>query len=354
MQTQNATPLVGEKPARRLIRKDEAPPQIFSPKRHREVLRMLGMQGGIIGGEGRNDAGDTSTFSRELEHVLRTLYMQEYPELKARQLIPINGEAGPGARTVTHQIWNVQGKARLGNAKGDDIPLVQTTGAEASSPIVGLRLGYAYDTDELREAVMTGRPIDRMRGDACREIMERTADDVAAVGDSEFGLVGLFKNSNVPTVSPVTGTWTASTTSAQMLGDLTKLLNSIPAATKNIHYPNALILGTDEYNLAAVKEVDTTNRITVLQALKDQWRAATGRDLMITSWVAADLADAENDGPRAVAYVKDPKVLFWHVTLEFVAMPPQLRNFQFVIPCEMRLGGVDFIRPKAAAYMDGL
>lgn len=343
------------RPHLRLVKRRDAAPIIFKPtKAHRDVVRMLALQGGIIGQTGRNDATDTVAFARELEHVLREVYKTDYPELKSRQIIPVSGEAGPGARLVTHRIWDHTGKAKLGAAAGDDIPRVGVSAAEYSSRIVGLRMGYGYDTDELRESIQLGRQIDDMRADACREVMERTADEVAALGAPEFGIYGFFKNPNVTPTAVVTGSWSAATTSAQMLGDLTKLLNAIPAATKQVYFPNWLVLGTDEYNLAAVKEVDSTNRISVLQALKDLWKAATGRELTITSWVHADLADAENDGPRAVAFVKDPKIVKWHVPLEFVAMPPQLRNFEFVIPCEMRIGGVDFIRPKAVAYMDGL
>lgn len=316
-----------------------------NPRDCAAVLAQLGI---------RLDAVETTTFARELEHVLTRTFDMEYPGLMSRKLIPISTEAGPWAETVTYQRWDYAGEAKIISDFADDLPLVGVSGREFSSPVVTLGTGFKYNMKELRRSTRLKRPLDQMRGRAAREIAERAADRIAALGDTPTNTPGLLKNANVEVVSVVTGTWTVSTTADQMFGDLFKLLLTPRNATKLERTPNTLVLGTDEYNLAATKHVDATNKITVLEQLKRTWREAFNVELEIFAWTLCDSANATNNGPRAIAYQRSPDVLFWHICMEFLPHPPERRNLAFLVPCEMVIGGVDIPRPEAVAYMDGL
>lgn len=302
----------------------------------------------------RLDAVETAAFARELEHVMARTFDMEYPGLMARKLIPISFEAGPWADTVTYQRWDWAGEAKIVTNFGDDLPLADVSAREFSSPVITLGTGFHYTTKDLRRSTKLRRPLPTQRGRAARGAAERTANRIALLGDPETNTPGFAKNANVEVVSVVTGAWTVSTTADQMFGDLFKLLLTPRTATKLERTPNTLALGTDEYNLAAIKHVDATNKTTVLDQLKKTWRDAFNVELAIFADPLLDTANATNNGPRAVAYDRSDDVLFWHICMEFTTHPPQARNLAFLIPCEMVIGGVDMPRPEAVAYMDGL
>lgn len=322
----------------------------WDPHSDRALVEQLMRAAGV-----RTDANNTVAFSRELEAIIAQPFEVAYPAARAREFIPIRRDAGPGARTVTHTLWDMHGDAKVIGSEGNDIPLVEVTGAQSSSPLVSLATGYRYTFQDLREAIMTGRPIDTMRAAAARRIMELRADRLAALGDTTIGLVGFLKNTNAQTITAANGTWTLGTTTAdEMLEDCFKLLIAIPTNTQETAMPNVLILGTDEFHILSTTAVGSGNPMTALALLKKNWQEMAGEELTVAGWTRCDLANSTDNGPRAVAYRRDPMFVFWHVPMEFTSYAPQPKDLSFTVPCEMRVGSVDSPFPKSIAYMDGL
>ncbi len=83
---------------------------------------------------GRLDASESPIFLRAAEHIMAQTYDIEYPMYKALQLIPISGEGGPGANTITYRQFNSKGIAKIVNNYATDFPNVEVTGVEFARP----------------------------------------------------------------------------------------------------------------------------------------------------------------------------------------------------------------------------
>ena len=59
------------------------------------------------------DAGETTFFARELEHVKSTTYDTKYKALKAKQLIPLDTSAPSGSDTITYRTYSKVGIAKM-------------------------------------------------------------------------------------------------------------------------------------------------------------------------------------------------------------------------------------------------
>ena len=304
-----------------------------------------------LGGDIRNDAKFTANLSRELEQVRAQTYDVVYPEMKARQLIPVDGSVDTGAETVTYRQWDVLGMAKIIHDFASDLPLVDALVEEFTTKVKSVGASYHYSIQDLRAAGMSGSQLPARRARQARRAIEQAIEDIACLGHTKAGLVGFAKHANVSLVTAVTGTW-ASATGAQMVGDMNHLVNSLVTANKETFLPDTIVLDIASYQLFASTRISTTGdtHTTAMQA----FLASNPYIRDVMSWNKLALADAAGTGPRAVCYKRDPEVLQLVIPQEYEELPPQPKGFSFHIPCHARVGGCVVYYPLAMAYMDGL
>lgn len=296
----------------------------------------------------RFDAGETATFARQLESIAARTYDVVYPELKAELLIPAAGDVNPGAEYYTWRSYDRAGQAvRIANY-ADDLPRVDVKGSENTTPIAGYGDSYGYSIQDLRRAKMAGVDLDQKRALTARELVARKIDAVAAFGDSAVGIPGFLNNSNVPLVSPATGGW-ATATDLQILNDLYAIERAIVQTTKDIEQPDTLVLGPTHMGLIATKPLGTNADHTILEVFLKRARYIKN----VESWYQMELANAGLNGPRVMAYRRDPTKVELVLPVPYDQEPPQAKNLAFVVNCHARCGGTVFHYPKSAAYMDG-
>jgi len=299
----------------------------------------------------RNDAKFTANLSRELEHVRSLTYDIVYPEMKARQLIPVDGSVSNGAETVTYRQWDMLGMAKIIHDFADDLPLVDSLVEEFTSKIRSLGAKYHYSIQDIRAAGMSGSQLPARRARMARRSIEQAIEDIAALGNTKAGLVGFAKHPNVSLISPVTGSW-ATATGAEMVEDMNTLVNGVVIANKETFLPDTIALDITSFTRFSSTRISTTGdtHTTALQA----FLASNPYIKEVVSWNKLALADAAGTGPRAVCYKKDPEVLELVIPQEYEEMPPQQVDLKFHIPCHARIGGCVVYYPLAMGYMDGL
>lgn len=304
-----------------------------------------------LGEELRVDAKFTANLSRELEHVRAQTYDVVYPEMKARQLIPVDGSVDPGAETVTYPQWDVFGMAKIIHDFADDLPLVDALKEDFTTKVKSLGAAYGYSIQDLRAAAMSGSQLNSRRARQARRAIEQAIEDVACLGNSKAGLVGFAKHPNVSLVPVINGVWSTAT-GAEMIADMNELVNSTVTANKETFLPDTIVLDIASYQRFASTRISTTGdtHTTAMQAFLASNPYV--RDVM--SWNKLALADAAGTGPRAVCFKRDPEVLELVIPQEFEEMPPQPKGLRFHIPCHARCGGVVVYYPLAMGYMDGL
>jgi hypothetical protein len=305
----------------------------------------------------RLDANETAMLARQLEHIQAQTYDVLYPEIRALELVPLIGGVDPGAKWFTFRVFDIFGDAKMTANYADDAPRVDTQGQEVTSPIKHYSDSYIYSVDDLRSSQLAmknlagiGMPLDVRRAQAAAKILGRKVDSNIALGEPSItGLTGFANNALVPLVTPDFGNWPAAT-GAMILQDLRKLESSIVTLTKDVHKPNTLAVPPSIMGILASKPAsELVPNVTVLEVFLKSARYIKN----VESWYALETADAGGTGPRLIAYDRSPEMLGAVVPLEFNQLPPEARNFAFIVNCEAKAGGTVWFYPKSGAYMDG-
>jgi hypothetical protein len=294
------------------------------------------------------DANETAVLLRQLEHVKARTFDVKYPALKARQFIPVSGDAAPGAETITYRQWNEFSMAKIIANYADDLPLVDVAVQEFVSKVHSLGKAYNWSIQDLRRSAMAGAQLDVRRATAARRAIERTIDEIAAFGDADGGLGGFLNNANVTIVTlPTAGAWTG-LTPAQIIENMNFMAQAIIIATLEVHIPDTMLFDTTTFSHIAQTPIAVDNQTTILQS----FLANNPYIRNIDQWTKLNLANAAGNGPRAVTYMRDPEILSLEIPQEFEQFPPQNRNLSFVVPCHARVGGVIMYYPLALNYTD--
>ncbi len=304
-----------------------------------------------LGWTTREDAKFTAVLEKQLEYVKTATYDIVYPELKARQLIPVSNEVDPGAETITYRQWDEFGMAQIISNFADDLPLVDALVEESASKIQSIGAAYQWTIQDLRRSAMADARLEQRRARAARRSIEFKIENIAALGDSTAGLLGFANNPNVSLISPITGDWTTAT-GAEMVADALEFSTQIVITNKETFIPDTMVLDIASYNLFANTRISTTGdtHTTALEAFLQSSTYVTS----VMSWNKLAVADAGLVGPRAVCYKRDPEVLTLEIPQEFEQLPPQAKNLAFQVPVHARIGGVIVYYPIGMGYMDGL
>lgn len=301
--------------------------------------------------EMRLDAAESVFFQRQLESIDGVAYQHKYPKYKARGFIPTQGGVNPSARVYTYRMFDQQGSAvPIANA-ADDLPMANASGGETSQRIQNLGCAYGFDIFEIKEAAMTGTPLDSMRAIGARRAMEEKIDKILALGDTSLGLSGILKLSGTTTATS-SGFWGTLATADpdKVAGDLLRVLNAGVEATDEAFNRFQVVLPLAMYNIAATLKMSSQSNVTVLEYVRtvspyldsiDPWyrcEAATGGAI-----------DSTHD--LIAAFPRDPECVAALVPRELEFMTPEQRNLSYVINGHAACGGVVVRYPKAITYM---
>lgn len=300
------------------------------------------------------DADESIFFQRELETVKSKSYDKKYPELKARQLIPVSYDADPADETIVYEQYDAVGMAKVIASYADDIPRADIKGKEFVSVIRGLASSYGYNIQEIRKAAKTGKPLATRKAEAAKKALMELEDKIAFQGDSNYGLVGFFNHPNISSTTIAndgsgSSTTFATKTAAQILRDLNKIVNYIVENTKEVEKPNTLLLPTAQYNLINSMPIGDNVDKTILKFFLEN-------NSYIKEVVSVPKLKGAGDmaSDRMIAYVKDADHLTLEVPQDFEQLDVEQRNMEKIVPCHMRTGGVLIYYPLSVAYVDGI
>jgi len=300
------------------------------------------------------DANESVFFLRELDFVKSKSYDVQYPELKARTLIPVSFEAGAGAETITYEQYDQVGMAKIVSSYADDLPRADIKGKEFTARVRSLADSYGYNIQEVRAAKMAGKPLEQRKSNAAKRAMMQKEDSIAALGDADHGLIGFVNHPNISsTTLPNDGTgastlW-ANKTPAQIIRDLNKVANFIVENTKEVELPNTLLLPVEKYNYIASTPIGDNADKTILKFFLDN----SPYIKEVIPWNKLKAAGA-GGLDRMIAYDKNPEKLTLEIPQDFEQLDVEQRGLEFLVPCHSRCGGVIIYYPLSVAYADGL
>lgn len=211
--------------------------------------------------------------------------------------------------------------------------------------------------NELREAIRTKTPLSEQKSKNARYAIDLGIDEMLAFGytsqPGETNLVttGLLNNAAVEGAASANvvslTNFTAATDPDDILAALNSLVTPIVTASKQTFMPDTMLLDTVHYNVIATTKVGVDNDQTILRS----FLANNPYIKSVEQWFRCDGIGANSTG-RALCYKKSADILEAVIPQEFEQLPPQARNFEFVVNCHARCGGVKVHQPLAMRYGD--
>ncbi len=299
------------------------------------------------------DADESVFFARQLEHVKAKTYDIIYPELKARQFIPVSFDAGPGAKTITYQQFDMVGMAKIISNYASDLPRVDLVGKEFTANVRSLGASYGYSLQDVRSAKMAGLPLEQRKSNAAKRAILAAEDEIALNGDADHGLGGLLSNSNTSDetiANDGTGTTTTwSTKTADLiLRDMNQLVSKVITVTKGVEEPDTMVMPHAQHALIATLRVGDTGKSV------KQWFLDNNPYIKeIAVWPKLATAGA-NGTALFFVYKKSPDKLTLEVPQDFEQLPVQEKGLEYEVPCHSRCGGTIIYYPLSIAKGDGI
>ncbi len=294
-------------------------------------------------------AGDTLFLARELEQVsARSVDVLKHPRL-ARTMISISNELDAGADSFSYDMYDGLAKAEWITESGDFVGSSEAFKTRFTHVPRSFGSQYGYTIQDLARSQYGRRPLDRERARFCREAHEIFLEDLIAVGDASRGIAGFTNNANFPTVAPITGSWSASTTASQLMADLDKLVQAPEQASKGLFVANRLALPRGVKPFLS-KEFSAS----VADSVEAVWlrkQAANGVK-RIDYWHRLDTANAGGNGGRGIAWFDSPDVVRFVLSYDFRELPAQAKGYAFQIGTHARVLGIITVYPLGAAKME--
>ncbi len=306
------------------------------------------------------DANEAVFGALELEEVMALVSRIEYPELKAKRLIPVTSEGGEGAETIAYREWDRTGIAKFIANGASDIPIVNLRGKKYRLDVHVMALGFEYSVFDIAKAAKANIPLLTELAEATREGIEMFIDQTAWLGDLTTGRVGFFYSKNITVSHVPTGVggyyWTQKTPD-EILYDLNLLVAQPRALTKGIAKINQVLLPITEYDLAASTPRASGDGRTILEVFKASHPGLEVEDLTYLS--STELPTNPLDGSSAVdcmvAYAKNPAAVQLSIPSPYKAYPAREKGaFGWYVPTKAHYGDVIFRQPLKVNMFTGI
>jgi hypothetical protein len=305
----------------------------------------------------RLDANESAFLERELTFLRQRLFEVEYPDLLGRRFAPMANDIPSSAERYVYKVFDRLGVAKVGANDADDAPRVDIKAHEVTGRVYPVKASYGWGLNEMREAIRTNTPLSNQRATAARDAIELGIDEMCAFGYTanagETNLVtrGILNSADIEgggsaRVQSLTK-WTMDTDPDLIVQELYAMVTKLVVDSKQRWQPDSIVMPTAYYGIIAQKKVGVDNDTTILRS----FLANNPYIKNVDQWYRADGIGTNSTG-RLLVYKKDPSVLECVIPQEFEQLPPQARNFEFIVNCHGRCGGVKVYQPLAALYGD--
>lgn len=305
----------------------------------------------------KQDAGESAFLERELEHIEARVYEYKLRELKFRRLFPVSNE-GQGADTIAYDLVRGAGIAKIIANGADDLPRADTFVDRFYAVVRPVGISFAYTTQELRNAAFANKPLEAQRGSAARRGMEEKLSDLAWNGDSQFNIIGVLDNPNIPkseVAAPASGTdrtWAGGDkTPLEVIKDVTTAISDIVDVTNQVHRPNTVVVPVAQYEYLIRTPYSDRVPMSIMRYITDPLNKF-GIDMF------EQAPELKATGPggedQMLVYERTDEVLQFRIPMEMRAMPPEQRNLEFLINMESECAGLVVRYPFAMSFSFGI
>jgi hypothetical protein len=296
------------------------------------------------------DDAQTVFLREQLTNLKREAIRIEFPEFKARSLIPVKTETSTGDEYVEFKTLERIGRSKIIADYAKDFPSVTLRGTSHIGRIKSLGASYGFSIQEIRNAAKAGVALSTELATAAKEAIIEQENQIAFFGDNEHRLYGMFNNPNIPRSLAPAGVggidWTLKTPN-EIIADMNQVVNGVSENSLGIHMANVLLLPLSKYNAIASTPRSATSDTTILA-----WFLQNNPYIQRVIWLN-ELETASSSGDAmAVAYKLDPSVLQLDIPQDFEVFPEQVEGMRFSHPCHSRIAGVHIYKPLAINFLE--
>lgn len=298
------------------------------------------------------DAEESVFFANQLAAIKAEIIEVQFPDLKARNLIPLDFSVSEGAETIKYRVWEKVGMAKIIASYADDLPRVDIKGSEVVAVIRSIGAAYGYSRQEIRAAQMADVALDSEKSRNCREAIQRKEDYTAWFGSAAHGITtGLLNNANMTEVGlPEDGEGDVSDFSAKAADQVIRDLNAIAAgpfeASFGIETPDTMLLPVSVWSIGTTNPRPNTDT-TILKFF-----LANSPWIKTVEWLNELTGIGAGGNDRILVYRRDPSRVVQEIPMDYTEYEPQAKGLEMEIPAESRTAGVIAKRPLSIAYSD--
>lgn len=296
------------------------------------------------------DAAGSVFFERELTLLQSRVYERRFPQFLALTgLLPVMTDGQLHTLYVEYETENQIGNSGyIGNMSlgGPRVDIARER-RRTSTFLHGN--SYGWDVVEISASQATGKRLDDRKAMASKRAHDQLTDQLAWLGDSSAGAVGLLNHPDVPrTISA--GTFASLIgTPDNVLAELNDFVNGIVDLTNGVEQPDTLLLPVAQYNLIASTRLSTASDTTVLAYfLAHNPYIKTVRPVPRLNNAGAGSADV------AVAYRNTMDNLALHICYPYTPQPPQAKGLTLEIQTVGRFGAVEIYYPLSVGVLEGI
>jgi hypothetical protein len=287
--------------------------------------------------------------------------MQEYPDFNFAQFLFVNTDGGMWSYGSIFYSGDIAGRPEWLDGAAYDMPYADISTVQFLQENHLAGIGYSWHRQELERASMMGRNLGSEKASAARTVADARIYGLSMRGDTLKNMTGLVNNANVPTAyvaADGTGSSRLFTdkTTIQINRDVNAVLNAPFNSTLETKRANTLLLPTTRLQYLASTPFQTGSDTTILAFIKanNSYTLETGQPLTIRGTRELETAGASSTA-RMMAYANQREVVQLYLPGPHEFFDPfQKGAFVWEIPGLFNIGGVEFRRPKGAAYRDGI
>lgn len=319
-----------------------------------------------------NDAQALAFVEGEAYRVNSRVLSAVYPQWLFNELLYVETEGNPWAQGVITYMTDYTGKAEFLTGYAKDMPFADVSQSRELKTFHLAGIGYQWNIEEINTSLaMIGGTLPSRRAEAARQTYQKFMWDTTLFGQPEKNLHGLTNYPGVPAVAATadgTGSsryWVNNAgvglkTPSQIVRDFNQALAGVDSATFGTILANKVFLPEAAYlYIAGTPYSSTSTTDTILSFIQrnNLYTLKTGRPLDIRSMRELNTAATQgvSGSGRMVAYYDDPSFVKLHLPMPHNFLPVHQDGWaNFVIPGIFRTGGVEFLAPTTAYYLDAV
>lgn len=298
--------------------------------------------------EFRNDGLITP---QDLNAIDARIYEPHESELKARKIFAIKSDIPAGAETYSYDVLTRSGAAKILAPGATDVPLVDADLKRHTVNIYSIAAAFNISVQEVRQAKMSGRPIDVTKADTVRKAIAEKENQIAFSGDKDYNIKGLTDATGVqvfavPLNKAGTSTKWKDKTGEEIISDIIDAkakVDKLPG-----HEADTLLLTTDAKLQLQKKVFNEFTKQTALQYLQSE-----GMFKRIET--IEDLAGKGLNGTDCfVVLDSSPSVVELGIPMDITRHPQEYAFPNTKVPFEERTTGLIIRYPMAICRADGI